>query len=60
MMIVNNKDEPRSFSPALFQHHFQNVSALKDLESAEVIPYSNELSLDIAGYDVGIYRLLIE
>ena len=60
MMIVNNKEEQRSFSLALFQHHFQDVSALKDLKSEEVIPYSSELSFDIAGYDVGIYRLLIE
>jgi len=57
MMIVNNKAEKRIISLAFFPHHFQNVTSLQDLKSEEVIPYSKELSLDIIGYDVGIYRL---
>jgi glycosidase len=57
MMIVNNKAEQRSIRLVPFQHHFQNITSLQDLESQEVIMYSSDLSLDIAGYNVGIYIL---
>jgi glycosidase len=57
MITVNNMDQPRSINTGSFEHHFENIKFLLNIENDSVVTYTRGMDLQMAGSDVVLYQL---
>jgi len=58
LIVVNNSENERNHSLSEYFPYLQNRTILKNVESGQEYPISEELEVKIPGYDVGIFELV--